>query len=94
MNMNITWEHKIFFVQTDRLVKYLEINIFETKIRFRYISKHIYEYVEKEQSIDLNEIDIINIQKFKNYIINFPKIEVLNLDINQLFIFFSLLLKE
>jgi hypothetical protein len=89
--MDTIFEHKILFVKTLRLIKYLEINAYKNNtIRFRYISKHISEYVEKEQLIDF---DIKKLEKFKNYIINFPKLEILDLDIEQLFIFMNLLIK-
>ena len=93
--MDILWTHNINTVNTNILIKYLEITAFsDGSIRFRYISKKIYEFVEKEQffTFDIHKLD--KLEKFKLIINNFPNIEILKLDIEQFFIFMNILLKN
>ncbi len=93
--MEILWTHNINTVNTDRLVKYLEItcsnNGTNGTIRFRYISKQIFIFVEKEE---IFTFDIDKLDKFKIIMNNFPKFEILELDIDQFFIFMNILLKN
>jgi hypothetical protein len=90
--MEIVWTHNINTVNTDNLVKYFEIVVYSnTNIRIRYISQQMYQYVEKEQTFSF---DIDKIDKFKIIIKSFPKIEILELDIDQFFNFMNILLKN
>jgi hypothetical protein len=61
LKMDILWTHNINTVNTNILIKYLEITAFsDGSIRFRYISKQIYEFVEKEQffTFDIHKLEL------------------------------------
>jgi hypothetical protein len=90
--METIWKHTLFLVTTDKLFKYLEITAYDNNtISFKYISKNIVEFIEKEQTFNF---DPNTLGKFKKIITNFPKLEVLYLDIDQLFIFMKTLLEN
>ena len=88
--MEIIWNYKINTVKRDTLVKYLEITAYNNNtITFRYICKNYQEFIEKEK---IFSFQIDKFEKFKTIITNFPKIEILDLDIEQFFVFMNILL--
>lgn len=90
--METIWKHTLSLVNTEKIIKYLEITAYDNNtIQIRYISKYIVEYVEKEQTFNF---DPNNLSKFKKSITNFPKLEILYLDIEQLFIFMKILFEN